>query len=101
MNNQHCFDFSTVPVTTSLSDIFLIFYFFFFCPVRTFRDSDFLYFLTELITGGELYDAIRKLGLLTRPQSQFYIASIVLAIEYLHERSIAYRVSVYDSYLPS
>ena len=32
--------------------------------MRTFRDKDFLYFLTELVTGGELYDAIRKLGLL-------------------------------------
>lgn len=59
--------------------------------VRTFRDGEFLYFLTELITGGELYDAIRKLGLLTRSQSQFYLASIILAIEYLHERNIAYR----------
>lgn len=34
------------------------------CLVRTFRDKEFLYFLTELVTGGELYDAIRKLGLL-------------------------------------
>ncbi|CDI87940.1 hypothetical protein EPH_0069990 [Eimeria praecox] len=59
--------------------------------VRTFRDKDFLYFLTELVTGGELYDAIRKLGLLGRYQAQFYLASIVLAIEYLHERNIAYR----------
>lgn len=59
--------------------------------VRTFRDLGYLYFLTELITGGELYDAIRKLGLLNRPQSQFYLASIILAIEYLHERNIAYR----------
>ncbi|KEP63576.1 UNVERIFIED_CONTAM: protein kinase G AGC kinase family member PKG [Hammondia hammondi] len=59
--------------------------------VRTFRDKEFLYFLTELVTGGELYDAIRKLGLLARSQAQFYLASIVLAIEYLHERNIAYR----------
>ncbi|XP_026191380.1 cGMP-dependent protein kinase egl-4 [Cyclospora cayetanensis] len=59
--------------------------------VRTFRDKEFLYFLTELVTGGELYDAIRKLGLLGRYQAQFYLASIVLAIEYLHERNIAYR----------
>lgn len=59
--------------------------------VRTFRDKSYLYFLTELITGGELYDAIRKLGLLSRSQSQFYLASIIVAIEYLHERNIAYR----------
>ncbi|EDO05550.2 cGMP dependent protein kinase family protein [Babesia bovis T2Bo] len=59
--------------------------------VKTFKDESNVYFLTELITGGELYDAIRKIGLLSRPQAQFYIASIVLAFEYLHERQIAYR----------
>eukprot|EP00922_Rhytidocystis_sp_ex-Travisia-forbesii_P012618 GHVS01019008.1.p1 GENE.GHVS01019008.1~~GHVS01019008.1.p1 ORF type:complete len:379 (+),score=33.76 GHVS01019008.1:73-1137(+) len=59
--------------------------------VRTFKDRETLYFLTELVTGGELYDAIRKLGLLSREQGQFYLASIILAIEYLHERNIAYR----------
>lgn len=59
--------------------------------VRTFKDFEYLYFLTELVTGGELYDAIRKLGLLSKPQAQFYLGSIILAIEYLHERNIAYR----------
>eukprot|EP01068_Selenidium_serpulae_P009848 Selendium_serpulae@DN5334_c2_g2_i1.p1 len=59
--------------------------------VRTFKDREFLYFLTELVTGGELYDAIRKLGLLSRSAAQFYLGSIILAIEYLHERNIAYR----------
>ncbi|VUZ98190.1 cGMP-dependent protein kinase [Plasmodium vivax] len=59
--------------------------------VRTFKDSNCFYFLTELVTGGELYDAIRKLGLLSKPQAQFYLGSIILAIEYLHERNIVYR----------
>ncbi|SCP06065.1 cGMP-dependent protein kinase, putative [Plasmodium ovale] len=59
--------------------------------VRTFKDSKYFYFLTELVTGGELYDAIRKLGLLSKSQAQFYLGSIILAIEYLHERNIVYR----------
>lgn len=59
--------------------------------VKTFKDKDYLYFLTELCTGGELYDAIRKLGVLNRSQAQFYLGSIIIAIEYLHERNIAYR----------
>lgn len=63
-----------------------------YSAVKTFKDADNVYFLTELVTGGELYDAIRKIGLLSRSQAQFYIASIVLAFEYLHERQIAYRV---------
>ncbi|KAK2196093.1 bifunctional cGMP-dependent protein kinase [Babesia duncani] len=59
--------------------------------VKTFKDKDNIYFLTELVTGGELYDAIRKLGLLSREQAQFYMGSIIIAFEYLHERQIAYR----------
>ncbi|CAD7963299.1 unnamed protein product [Amoebophrya sp. A25] len=59
--------------------------------VKTFRDSKFLYFLTELVTGGELYDAIRELDLLSRTQAQFYLGSICLAVDYLHEKNIAYR----------
>ncbi|KAF8819015.1 protein kinase G AGC kinase family member PKG, partial [Cardiosporidium cionae] len=59
--------------------------------IRTFKDSEYLYFLTELVTGGELYDAIRNLGLLSHSQAQFYLASMILSIEYLHERNIAYR----------
>ena len=59
--------------------------------VKTFRDNHYLYFLTELITGGELYDAIRQLDLLDRTQSQFYVGCISIAIEYLHSKLIAYR----------
>lgn len=59
--------------------------------VRTFKDSENIYLLTELIPGGELYDALQRIGLLTRYQAQFYIGSIILALEYLHERSIVYR----------
>ncbi|KAH0482201.1 MAG: uncharacterized protein KVP18_000135 [Porospora cf. gigantea A] len=59
--------------------------------VRTFKDEKFIYFLTELATGGELYDAMRVLEILDRPKAQFYTGSILLAIEYLHERNIAFR----------
>ena len=59
--------------------------------VRTFKDANFLYFLTELSTGGELYEAIRSLGLLNRAQGQFYMASIIVAMEYLHEKKVVYR----------
>lgn len=59
--------------------------------VRTFKDSRHLFFLTELVVGGELYSIIRAIGLLSRPQAQFYVGSLILALESLHERSIAYR----------
>ena len=41
--------------------------------VKTFKDDRYLYFLTELITGGELYDGIRELDLLEQDQAQFYL----------------------------
>ncbi|CAJ1349953.1 unnamed protein product [Effrenium voratum] len=58
--------------------------------VRSFNSSRYVYFLTELVTGGELLDALDALGLLQAPQAQFYSASIILALEFLHERRIAY-----------
>jgi cGMP-dependent protein kinase len=58
--------------------------------VRSFHGPSFVYFLMELVTGGELLDALDELGLLKRSQAQFYVASITLALEFLHERRIAY-----------
>jgi len=59
--------------------------------VRTFKDSNHLYILTELVAGGELHSIIRAIGLLSRPQAQFYVGSLILALESLHARNIAYR----------
>lgn len=58
--------------------------------VRSFRGTKFVYFLQELMTGGELLDALDALGLLNEEQVQFYAGSIILALEYLHERRIAF-----------
>lgn len=58
--------------------------------IRTFKGPVYVYFLTELVTGGELIDALQVLGLLNKSQAQFYIGSIALALEFLHERRIAY-----------
>jgi len=59
--------------------------------VRTFKDRNMLYFLTELVPGGELYQIIRDIGFLSKSQVQFYISSLIVALESLHERCIAYR----------
>jgi len=59
--------------------------------VRTFKDERQVYFLTELLTGGELYQVIRILGLLDRAKAQFYFGCLVLSIEYLQSRSIIFR----------
>ncbi|KAF4656101.1 hypothetical protein FOL47_009133 [Perkinsus chesapeaki] len=59
--------------------------------VKTFQDDSYVYFLTEFLGGGDLFNAIREIGTLSQFQAQYYSASIVLAIEYLHEKGIMYR----------
>lgn len=59
--------------------------------VKTLKDKNFIYFLMEHIVGKELFDVIREIGLLDKPQTQFYSCSIMLAVDYLHERNIIYR----------
>ena len=74
--------------------------------MRTYKDDSQIYFLLEYIKGLELFDVIRDigifhffqflsqtifLGLLSTYDSQFYIGSMILAIEYLHAQNIIYR----------
>ena len=59
--------------------------------IKTLQDKKFIYFITEFLGGGDLFLGIREIGMLSKAQSQFYSASIILALEYLHERQIIYR----------
>ena len=59
--------------------------------VKTLKDERFIYFLMEYIQGKELFDTIRDIGLLSAFQTQFYGGSLLLAIEYLHNRKFIYR----------
>jgi cGMP-dependent protein kinase len=45
----------------------------------------------EYIKGKVLFEVIRDIGLLNKEQTNFYIASMIIAIHYLHERKIIYR----------
>ncbi len=59
--------------------------------VKTMKDKKYIYFLMDYIKGKELFDVIRDIGLLNKFQTQFYGASIMLAVQYLHERKMIYR----------
>mmetsp|Transcript_8181 Transcript_8181/g.18249 ORF Transcript_8181/g.18249 Transcript_8181/m.18249 type:complete len:562 (+) Transcript_8181:131-1816(+) len=60
--------------------------------VKTFESKDEFHLLTELITGCQLYSAIRMISkALSRIQAQFYVGCLVLAIEALHSKDIVYR----------
>lgn len=59
--------------------------------IRCFKDEYYIYFLLEYIRGMELFDAIREIGLLGTEETMFYIGSVVLGIELLHQKGIIYR----------
>lgn len=59
---------------------------------KTFETDTNIYILTELITGGQLHEEVHaRMGLVGRKQAQFYIGTLVLICEYLHEHRIVYR----------
>lgn len=59
--------------------------------VKTLKDTKYIYFLMEYIKGKELFDVIRDIGLLNKFQTQFYGASMLNSIEYLHSKKFVYR----------
>mmetsp|Transcript_3614 Transcript_3614/g.7922 ORF Transcript_3614/g.7922 Transcript_3614/m.7922 type:complete len:565 (+) Transcript_3614:173-1867(+) len=60
--------------------------------VKTFETPAEMCILTELVTGGELFAAIRTFPTnLSRRDAQFYVGSLTLALEALHHRRILYR----------
>ena len=59
--------------------------------VKYLKNESYIFFINEYIKGKELWDVIRDIGLLNKEQTQFYIASMLLAINHLHKKKIIYR----------
>lgn len=59
--------------------------------VKTFKDERRIYFLLEYVHGFELSSILKHIGILSNNDSLFYAASIILILQYLHEREIIYR----------
>lgn len=57
----------------------------------TFNCGRYLYLLLDLNLGGELFSLLVRRSYLEDEEAQYYAASILLAIEYLHDRKTAYR----------
>jgi len=55
------------------------------------QDTKFIYFLLDLLPGGELMDYLGERGKFTEEMSRFYAASVLLAFTHIHDNSIAYR----------
>merc|ERR1712232_38934 len=55
------------------------------------EDDDTLYIITELVTGGELFDKIVELGAYTEADAAKLVFNMVSAIDYLHSMNIVHR----------
>ena len=59
--------------------------------IKTFMDSKRVYFLLEYVRGRDLFDILLEMGQLSEELAKFYAASLMVTLEYLHERSIIHR----------
>jgi len=59
--------------------------------IESFQDKLNLYLVFDFVQGGEIFRLLRKENLFPNDVALFYIAEITLALEYLHQRKIAYR----------
>ncbi|KAJ3867391.1 cAMP dependent protein kinase [Lentinula novae-zelandiae] len=57
----------------------------------TFQDSLNVYMLMSYIPGGELFTHLRRAQRFTPDVTRFYLATIILALKYLHSYNIIYR----------
>jgi len=58
---------------------------------RTFKDSKYLYLLSEACLVGELWSVLRDKGPFSDSTSRFYTGCVVEAFTYLHSKSLVYR----------
>ncbi|XP_077051922.1 serine/threonine-protein kinase DCLK3 [Siphateles boraxobius] len=58
---------------------------------RSHHTDTHVYLLMELVTGGDLFDAITQSGRFTEPRAACMITDISQALEYIHNKSIAHR----------
>lgn len=56
-----------------------------------FQTPDKLFFVMDYVNGGELFFHLQKEGKFSKTRVRFYVAEIVLGLEYLHNMGIIYR----------
>ena len=55
------------------------------------QDNSYIYFVLELLPGGELYSQLKRNGELSELNARFYVAITATAFNVIHEKGIAYR----------
>ena len=61
------------------------------CLVFCFQTEERIYFVMPFLSGGELFQHLRKFRTFSEEKVRFYGAQIALALEYLHKKGIIYR----------
>lgn len=56
-----------------------------------FQTPSHLYFIIDLVNGGDLFYHIKKKGNLGEKEARFFGGQLILALEYLHSRNVIYR----------
>ena len=60
--------------------------------VAAFKDESTLYMVLELVQGGEFFAHLQSRdGALSEQEARFYAACVVLGLEYMHDRGVAWR----------
>lgn len=59
--------------------------------VYTFQSKQYLYMVMEFMKGGDFSHFLENVGYFDQKTAQFYLAQIVLALEYLHKNGIIHR----------
>jgi serine/threonine protein kinase len=57
----------------------------------TYQTDDKLFYIMDYVNGGELFFHLEKEGHFSLERTRFYIAELLLALEYLHENGVVYR----------
>ena len=59
--------------------------------VKYIKGEVYLYYIMEYVRGKELFDVMRDINLLDKKQTQFYSASMLEVLNYLHSLKVVYR----------
>ncbi|KAL0240806.1 hypothetical protein GEMRC1_006042 [Eukaryota sp. GEM-RC1] len=67
----------------------------------TFQSSKHLYIVMEYVSGGDLYSLLNNVGRLPEDTAKYYVAEVILSLEYLHAVGIVHRDVKPDNLLVS
>ena len=57
----------------------------------SFQDSEYLYFVMEYLAGGDFMNLLIKEDVLEESACRFYMAELILAVEYIHSLGYIHR----------